>query len=773
MKAYFFSFVLCLLCSCCSYMAEERDYTHYVNPFIGTQGEGHCFPGAAVPMGMVQLSPESYTDYYPQYENARVAGYQYNDPYLIGFTHTHLNGTGCPSLADILLMPLGGDSISGIERADFKSAYDKSSEQASPGFYHVYLKDHKVDVSLTATPHVGIHRYLFDNPDTASLLIDLQYGLKWNIDAISDNVLDASQEFIDEYTLTGYRRAEQWTDRKLFYVIKFNHPIVSKIELKVPDKKNEKAPRYMLKFDMKGSNELIVKVGLSVTSIVAAMHNMDQELKETVTFDELKEMARKQWNDILSVIDVNVEKNKKISFYTSLYHMYLQPNNLADVDGMYRAENDSICKARSGKYHSTFSLWDTYRAAHPLYTILTPNLVSEMSASLLEAYYHKVVDKGNPNEANPYLPRWGLWGKEVNTMIGNHAVTVLVDARLKGIKPIGYSDAEMYEAIKTTLTKPHYRNHVEVIEKYGYIPLDVSLSVIDDNRETVSRLLEGTLNDYAMARYAKLLGNKEDCAFFEERSKIYKNVYDTSTGFMCGRYASGKFRKIDDYSLVVGEWVPFSDYTEGNPWHYLFHVQQDIPKLIELMGEKLFKEKLDSMFYAHTHPYFSETEFATGCLGEYWHGNEPCHHVPYLYKYTSEKYKTDIIIKLITDKFYRNAPDGLQGNDDCGQMSAWYIFSMLGFYPVNPCGSEYVLGAPQIESAQVRLQNEKLLCIKVENYSDNNFIVDKVYWNGALCEKNYILHSDLMKGGELRFVMKPCDMQEKVLNFKINSRFCF
>lgn len=769
MKAYFISFVLFLLCSCSSYMIEERDYTQYVNPFIGTQGEGHCFPGATVPMGMVQLSPESYTDYYHQYENARVAGYQYNDPYLIGFTHTHLNGTGCPSLADILLMPLGSDSISGIERADFKSTYDKSSEQASPGFYHVYLKDHKVDVSLTATPHVGIHKYLFDNSDTASLLIDLQYGVKWNINAICDNVLEASQEFIDEYTLTGYRRAEQWTDRKLFYVIKFSHPIVSKIKLAAPGKKNEMAPRYMLKFDMKGNNELIVKVSLSVTSIAAAINNMEQELEETVTFDELKEMARKQWNDILSVIDVNVEKDKKISFYTSLYHMYVQPNNLADINGMYRAENDSIYKARSGKFHSTFSLWDTYRAAHPLYTILTPNLVSELGASLLEAYYHKVVDKDNPNEANPYLPRWGLWGKEVHTMIGNHAVNVLVDARLKGIKPIGYSDAEMYEAIKTTLTKPHYRNHVEVIEKYGYIPLDVSFSVIDDNRETVSRLLEGTLNDYAMAQYAKLLGNKEDYEFFEERSKIYKNVYDKSTGFMCGRYASGKFRKIDDYSLAVGEWVPCSDYTEGNPWHYLFHVQQDIPKLIELMGgEKLFKEKLDSMFYAHTHPYFSETEFATGCLGEYWHGNEPCHHVPYLYKYTSEGEKTDAIINYLVNNFYKNAPDGLKGNDDCGQMSAWYIFSCLGFYPVNPCNGGYVLGAPQVPYAEIRLENNNVLRIVAENLSAENIFVDRVLLNGEPLGSIILSHDNLMKGGELKFIMTNIPCGKDLIKFCAN-----
>lgn len=770
MKKILISVIAFLLCACTSNLVEEKDYTQYVNPFIGTQGEGHCFPGATVPMGMVQLSPESYTDYYFRYENARVAGYQYNDPYLIGFTHTHLNGTGCPSLADILLMPFCMKDSIGTKRSDFKSKYDKSSEQASPGFYHVYLKDHGVDVSLTATPHVGIHEYLFEEPESANLLIDLQYGVKWDIRTICDNVLEASQEFIDEHTLVGYRKAEQWTDRKLFYVIKFSRPIILKKMLDAPDGKEEKAPRYLLQFDMSGNKDLLVKVALSTTSIEGALNNLEQEVPETTTFTSIKEAAEKEWNDILSSVDITVDDEKKISFYTSIYHLYIQPNNLADVDGKYRAENDSIYTARSGKFHSTFSLWDTYRAAHPLYTILTPEKVSEMGASLLEAYYHKPIDKNNPNEAHPYLPRWGLWGKEVHTMIANHAVSVLADARLKGIKPCNYSDDELYSAMKTTLKQSHYRNHVEVINQYGYIPLDVKLSAIDDNRETVSRLLEGTLNDYALSQCAKLFGKEEDYKYFSKRSQLYRNVYDKSIGFMCGRYASGEFRKIDDFSLAVGEWVPFSDYTEGNPWHYLFHVQQDILGLIDLMGgEEPFKEKLDSMFYAKTHPYFSATEVATGCLGEYWHGNEPCHHVPYLYKYTSDGFKTDLIINLIVDKFYRNAPDGLQGNDDCGQMSAWYAFSVLGFYPVNPCNGEYILGAPQIESAQIKLSNGKSFYIEVENYSKQNILVDKVYLNGEVWDKNYISHSDIMNGGVLRFVMKPYKGEKNVMNFKINQ----
>lgn len=749
-------------------LTEQIDYTEYVNPFIGTQGEGHCFPGATCPMGMVQLSPESYTEYYPLYENERVAGYQYNDSCLIGFSHTHLNGTGCPSLGDIMLMPLGKKKIEGIKRSDFRSTYRKETENASPGYYHVYLDDHKVDVSLTTTPHVGVHKYLYSEPECASLLIDLQYGLRWSVENIKNNVIEASQQFEDEYTLTGYRRAIEWADRKLFYVIKFSHPIRSKVILPSPDGSDEKAPRYILSFDMNGENELRVDVGLSTVSIEGARNNMKNE-SLLYSFNEIRDKSKQLWNNIFNTVSIKADTEKMISFYTSLYHLYIQPNNLADINGYYRAENDSVYKARNGAFYSTFSLWDTYRAAHPLYTILTPDMAGDILSSLMESFTYKTVDKSNPNESHRYLPRWALWGKEVHTMIGNHGVTVLADAWLKGIKPDGFSDDELYEAIYTTQKYPHYRNHVELIDKYGYIPSDISLSVIDDRRETVSRLLEGTLNDYAVYRVAKDLDKKEDVEFFANRADNYRNVFDTNSRMMISRDSRGNFRKNVNPEIVVGEWVENSDYTEGNSWHYLFHVQHDIPGLIELLGgTDSLNYRLDKMFYSDTHPWFTPSSIAYGCLGQYWHGNEPCHHIPYLYKYTKEGYKTDAIIRYLVDNFYLNSPEGLKGNDDCGQMSAWYIFSCLGFYPVNPCGDGYVLGAPQIPYYELSLPNGKKMTVIAENLSSENIFVDKVFINGKEFSDLKISHKDLINGGEIKFVMCSRKDTEKLQKFNIN-----
>lgn len=757
-----------LLISCTNVVTEHVDYTKYVNTFIGTQGEGHCFPGATCPMGMVQLSPESYTEYYPLYENERVAGYQYNDSCLIGFSHTHLNGTGCPSLGDILFMPFCNRRINGIERTDFRSVYNKDTEKASPGYYSVYLEDHKVEVALTATPHVGVHKYHYENPENAQLLIDLQYGLRWSVDNIKNNVVEASQQFEDEYTLSGYRKAVEWTERKLYYVIRFSHPIIGKQELPAPGGDEEKAPRYLLSFDMNGDNNLRIDVGLSAVSVEGARKNLEQE-SMSYSFQEIKEKAKHSWNNILGRVSIKADSNKLNSFYTSLYHLYIQPNNIADVDGLFRAENDSVYKARNGAFYSTFSLWDTYRAAHPLYTILTPDVTGDILSSLMESFTYKSVDKNNPKESHRYLPRWGLWGKEVHTMIGNHAVTVLADAWLKGIRPAGFSDEELYEAIRTTQKYPHYRNHVELIDSYGYIPSDISLSSIDDRRETVSRLLEGTLNDYAVFRVAQDLDIKDDMDFFAKRADYYKNVFDPSTRMMISKNAAGEFRKNINPEIVVGEWVENSDYTEGNSWHYLFHVQHDVTGMIDLFGGRdSLKFKLDSMFYSKTHPWFTPTSYAYGCLGQYWHGNEPCHHIPYLYKYTNEGYKTDAIIRYLVDNFYINAPDGLKGNDDCGQMSAWYVFSCLGFYPVNPCGDGYVLGAPQVPYSEIRLPEGKKMCIVADNLSDENMFVEKIFLNGIELYDLKISHNELINGGEIRFVMTNRADVKDLQNFCIN-----
>lgn len=747
-------FIVTILVSCKS-EPEFVDYTQYVNPFIGTQYEGHTFPGATAPLGMVQPSPESYNLHYPGYEMDHVAGYQYNDPWIWGFTQTHLNGVGIPSMSDILLLPFCNNEIDPSQRANFKSAYDKENEYATPGYYMVYLNDHHVNVELTATERVAYHRYTFDNPETAKLLIDLQYGVSWVFNSISENILEASQQFEDDYTLTGYRKAREWTHRDLFYVIKFNKKIAKSDSLPAPENKDEKAPRYILQFDMEGNQNLEVLIGISTVGIDEAKANLNAEITGWNTFDKVRKATNKKWNSILSNVELTGDDDKKVAFYTSLYHLYMQPNNIADVDGRYRSHENKIEKATGGEYYSTLSLWDTYRAANPMYTILTPDLVSKFLTSMMDSYLTMVPDPKNPNEANKYLPRWQLWAKETHVMVGNHAVPVFVDAWLKGIKAQKYSDEQVFDAIWNSVTKTHYRNHVELIDSFGYIPYDVKLSGIDDGRETVSRLLENIYDDYCAAILAKELGKQNEQKFLENRAGFYKNVYHPESGFMRGRNAKGEFKQHVDPTEVVGEWVVGSDFTEGNAYHYQFHVQHDIPGLMELMGgQENFAEKLDSMFYSSSKPEVKTLVWNIhGTIGQYWHGNEPCHHVPYLYKFTHQPEKTDIFIRQLVDEFYYNKPDGLKGNDDCGQMSAWYMFATLGFYPVNPCGGEYILGAPQLNEATIHLQNGKKFTMKANNLSKENYIVQSVSLNGAAVERNYITHDEIVAGGDLVFEM--------------------
>ncbi|MDO5977884.1 GH92 family glycosyl hydrolase [Flavivirga spongiicola] len=734
---------------------KETNYAQFVDPFIGTQNEGHCFPGATAPLGMVQVSPESYTEHYEGYEMDHVTGYQYNDPKIIGFTQTHLNGVGCPSMSDILLMPYCIKNIDPSSRVNFGSTYNKKNEKASPGYYKVYLDDNQVNVELTATEHTAYHRYLFDNQESARLLVDLQYGVSWDINSIASNVLEAFQQFGDDYTLVGYRKGSVWAERDLFYVIKFNKRIVKKQSLIAPGNKDEKAPRYIIEFDMDDSKTLEVQIGVSTVGIKEAKDNLESEINSWDSFDQIRTQTNKKWNDILKKIEIEGDEGKKTAFYTSLYHLYIQPNNIADVGGKYRDSENEVEKASCGKYYSTLSLWDTYRAANPMYTILSPDLVSDMLTSMLDSYNNMTIDPQNPKEANKYLPRWQLWGKETHTMVGNHAVPVFVDAYLKGIKPSQYTDEQAFDAIWSSVTLPHYRNHVELTDSFGYIPYDVQLSSIDDGRETVSRLLENIYDDYCAGLFADKLGKKAESDFLKNRSSYYKNVYDPVSGFMRGKNSKGEFKKDVDVSEVVGEWLEGSDFTEGNAYHYLFHVQHDIPGLLKLMGgNDVFVEKLDSMFYSNSKPEVKTLVWKiNGTMGQYWHGNEPCHHVPYLYKYTNQPYKTDKIIKTLVDDYYHNKPDGLMGNDDCGQMSSWYMFSSLGFYPVNPCGGKYILGAPQLKKAVINLPNDKEFRIQAKNLSEENYIVQSITLNGNLLNRNYITHKEVINGGVLSFEM--------------------
>lgn len=742
---------------------EKRDYTIWVNPFIGTLHEGHCSPGATVPMGMVQPGPESHTAYYNGYEMDHVVGYQYTDSLLKGFTQTHLNGVGCPAMSDILLMPFSRNVNGSDSPEAYYSDYDKNSEVAAPGYYAVHLWKNDVKVELTASPHVAYHQYCFGTP-VAHVLVDLQYGVNWNVNELNRLVLESSEQFDDDFTLSGYRQVNDWTTRKIYYTIKFDKRIVNKKLLEA--KNGEKAKRFVLSFDMGTDSILQAKVALSTTGIEGAKKNMDTEVPNWDCFTEVRNAAKEKWNTLLAGVDIQGTEEQMVSFYTSLYHLYIQPNNIADVDGTYRAENDSIYCSRDKKFYSTFSLWDTFRAVHPMYTILIPDSVKGFVNSLMEAYSHKPVDSFCETEVNKYLPRWGLWGRETNTMIANHAVPVLVEAYCKGLLPDTYSLYDIFQAIYTSVSKPHYRNHTKLIDKYGYIPYDVQLSSFDDGRETVSRLLEGIYDDYCVGIMAQDLKKDTVVRHMAQRADYYKNVYNPKTGFMCGRNVEGEF-KTEDPTEVVGEWLSQSSYTEGNSWHYLFHVLHDVPGMINLMGGEVhFAEKLDSMFYAAQSPEVKTLQWKIlGTLGQYWHGNEPCHHIPYLYKFTDEGYKADAILNYLTTEFYKNAPDGLKGNDDCGQMSAWYMFASLGFYPLDPVSGQFILGAPQLDGASIRVRGDRYFTVKVKKTSSDCIFVKEIYLNGKLLDRPFITYKEIMDGGELYFVMEERPDKVALMNF--------
>ena len=755
----FSTVALCSLFAACN--SGIPDYTQFVNPFIGTLHEGHCFPGATLPSGMVQASPESHTAYYKGYEGDHVTGYQYTDSLLKGFTQTHLNGVGCPSMSDILLMPYCNRHIDATNLENFYSTYDKSKEIATPGYYAVDLIRNNVVAEMTTSEHATYHQYTYKDKQ-AQLLVDLQYSVSWDVTNLDEGVLESTDKFEGKRTLTGYRKTREWTQRKVFYVIEFSEDI-QKIE-KLNNAPKEKASRYVLSFKLDDTKQLQVRVGLSTTSVEAAKANLYAEIPKWNTFNKVKKEAQDTWNKLLSRVELTGNKDQLTSFYTSLYHLYIQPNNIADVDGHFRTSNDSIYPATNGKYYSTFSLWDTFRAANPMYTILTPDFVAPMVASLMDSYKYMEVPVGE----NRYLPRWYLWGRETNTMIGNHAVPVIVDAYLKELLPENCDLDSLWNPIYTSVTKTHYRNHVSLMEKYGYIPYDVKMDTCDDGRETVSRLLENIYGYYCASVLAEALGDKETSAELSRMKDLYMNVYNPETKFMVGRNSKGEFQNVDP-TEIVGEWLPNSSYTEGNSWHYLFHILHDVPNMIDMMGgEDCFAERLDSMFYTTSVPEVRTLVWKIiGTLGQYWHGNEPCHHVPYLYKYTMKGYKTDAIINFIVNHFYKNAPGGLKGNDDCGQMSAWYMFACMGFYPVNPISGEFILGAPQQPELTLHLKGNKEFKIIAENYSEKNIFVKEIYLNGLIVDLPFISYDDIMSGGTLKFVMQSREDMEELQRFTV------
>lgn len=710
----------------CNTSQEEKntDYTQYVNPFIGAADNGHTFPGACRPFGMIQTSPVTGAVGWRY-----CSEYVYEDSIIWGFTQTHLNGTGCMDLGDILVMPVTGNRERNWD--GYRSCFSKETEKATPGYYTVTLDEPNVTAELTATTHTALHRYTFHNADSASLLIDLQHGPAWREEQYHSQVSFCETNWENDSTLTGHVINKVWVNQVYYFAMKFNRPVIASSEL--PMAATEKGKRIIATFDMKPEDQLLMKVALSTTGVEGAKANLTAELNGW-DFEGVRQAAKNEWNSYLSRIDVEGTTDEKTNFYTSFYHALIQPNEISDIDGKYRNAKDEIVQATGGKFYSTFSTWDTYRAAHPFYTLMVPERV--------DGFVNSLVDQC---ETIGYLPIWGLWGGETFTMIANHSVPIIAEAYAKGFR--GFDAERAFNAIKQTQMVSHpLKSNWENYTKYGYFPTDLT------EAESVSSTLESVYDDYAAADMAKRMGKEEEAAYFAKRTDYYKNLFDPSTKFMRPKKADGTWKSPFNPSQVGHSESIGGDYTEGNAWQYTWHVQHDVPGLIALFGgEEAFLQKLDSVFTVKLETTQADV---TGLIGQYAHGNEPSHHVAYLYTLAGRPERTQELIRQIFDTQYLPKPNGLCGNDDCGQMSAWYMFSAMGFYPVNPVSGEYVFGAPQFPKFTLHLADGKTFTILAEGLSEEHKYIDSITLNGKPYTKNYITHDDILKGGTLVYKMK-------------------
>lgn len=741
---------------------NTNDVTQWVDPFIGTGGDGHTFPGAVVPFGMVQLSPDTAAvsrGVDPQSEIYKhSAGYHYDDKSIIGFSHTHFSGTGHSDLGDLLIMPMTGYAHTEPgtkENPDtgYRSRFSHDSEIASPGYYAVELSDYNIKAELTATARTGMHRYTFKEKDQAHLMLDLTASI-YNF---KNKVIWSDVRVIDNQTLLAYRSTNGWAkQREMYFAIKFSQPFDS-IELINQDdsryrcngcltKKGNKpstivnsaiqytagkAVKVLAHFNEPNTKPLIVKVGLSAVSRKNALENLTTENPDW-NFDNIHQQAKKQWQQQLSVLQAKGSKSQKRQLFTALYHALQAPSIYQDVNGQYRGVDGEIHQADGFENHTLFSLWDTYRALHPLLTYVAPDKVPNMIKSML-AHYKESYDN--------MLPIWSFHAHETWTMIGYHAVSVISDAYLKGIRDF---DSELaLKAMIDTANNPKYDAIPEYIKR-GYVPMD-KLS------ESVSITLEYAYNDYAIARMAEAMGKKDIAKTFYKRALSYKNLFDPSVGFMRGKNSEGLWNPdfdAEDAKLM-------GPFTEGNSFQYTFYVPHDVSELIDLIGgDKAFEERLDLLFNKElSHEKIKEHEDIAGLIGQYAHGNEPSHHIAYLYNYAGKPWRTQERIRQIMDTLSSDKPDGLAGNDDVGQMSAWYIFSAMGFYPVAPGDLTYSIGAPQLPEISLNLTNGKKFTVKAKKLSEANKYIKSVRLNGKPLTRSFITHDDINNGGTLEFIM--------------------
>jgi len=738
-----------------------KDYAAYVNPFIGTSKMGHVFPGATAPFGMVQLSPQ--TNFVPMFHpngsyNAKTyeycAGYQYADTIILGFAHTNFSGTGHSDLGDFLVMPAIGELVlDPLQNEDgskgFYSTISKESENASPGYYSVQLQDYNIKAELTATERVGFHRYHFPESEKAHIILDMVY----NVYHHDDKNVWAFIRVENDTLVTGYRQTHGWArTRTVYFAMSFSKPFKSYGHRKYDREtykgfyrrfnQEENFPemagrnlRAYFNFDTGPDEAVMIKMAISGVSTHGALNNLKTEVPHW-DFDRTHRETRQKWNNELSKIEAEtLTEDQKVVFYTALYHSFLSPVLFEDVDGSYRGLDQNIHQSDGFTNYTIFSLWDTYRALHPLFNIIQPAKNNDMIKSML-AHYDQSVHK--------MLPIWSHYANENWCMIGYHASAVIADAMVKN--PGGFDHKHALKAAVSTANVPYF-DGLGYYLQYGYVPDDKSHS-------SVSKTLELAYNDWCIAQIARLNGDKTTEAEFLRRSMNFRHVYDSVSGFMRPRLSDGRFRADFDPLDTYGQ-----GFIEGNAWNYGLYVPHQVEKMLDMMGgPKWLSAHLDQLFSMELDDkYIEKHEDITrdGIIGSYVHGNEPGHHIPYLYNWSDKPYKTQERVRMIMETMYGASVDGLCGNDDAGQMSAWYIFSSLGFYPVKPGSPYYSIGSPLVKKAIVHLENGKKLTINTENQSAENVYVAEVLLNGKPVHGWVLTHHDLAKGGELLFKMRP------------------
>ncbi len=727
MKTIIITLLFSLLLVSCN---QKEDVLNYVDPMIGADYHGHVFVGANVPFGGVQVGPTNFTQGWDW-----CSGYHYSDSIVRGFSQLHLSGTGIGDLGDILVMPTVGErninvgSVKDISNA-YSSKYRHSTEEVSPGFYKVMLEKYNIKVELTATERVAFHKYTYPANEEARILIDLGEGIGW------DAPVETHLRQINETTFEGFRYSTGWAnDQREYFTLELNKPVTNFAlyvdDIEVNDKKaTGKVVKGCLEFETSEGEEVLIKIAMSSVSMAGAANNMKAELKHW-DFDQTLLTAKDKWRKALSNIAITSnDEAKKRTFYTAMYHSMFAPNLFSDADGSYRGADYKVYPNPGYDTYTVFSLWDTYRAAHPLFMFTAPERVSGMINTMLAIY----KEQGK-------LPVWHLRGAETNCMVGYSGVAVVVDAALKEIEGVDVN--LVYEAAKATIIGD-FEPGVKDMMELGYIPADKM-------NESVARAMEYAISDWAVAQLAKKLGKEEDYTYFMKRASAYESYFDPETEFMRGRLEDRSWRT--PFNPISAE-HRVNDYCEGNAWQYLWLVPQQPEGLIDLMGgDQLFTDKLDELFSMSSALGEGASSDISGLIGQYAHGNEPSHATAYLYAYAGEQYKTAKLIHQINTTLYSDKGDGISGNEDCGQMSAWYIFSSIGFYPVNTATGMYVFGSPLFDEVEISLPNGKKFILEANGVSDDNIYIQSATLNGQPYTKSFITYKDVIEGGVLVFKM--------------------